>query len=170
MIMPFRGKSPRIHPTAFVAPGAQIAGDVTIGAGSSVWFGAVVRADMAPIRIGKNTNIQDNAVLHSDPGVPCVVGDNVVVGHQATVHACRVENGALIGIGARVLSGAQVGRRALIGAGAVVREGGKVAAGMLAVGLPAKAIRPLSASEKGHIADGAARYKKLAKEYRKYLG
>lgn len=170
MILSHGGKSPKIHPTAFIAPGAQIAGDVTIGAGSSVWFGAVVRADMAPIRIGKNTNIQDNAVLHSDPGIPCLVGDNIVIGHQATVHACRVESGSLIGIGARVLTGAVVGRQALVGAGAVVREGGRIAPGMLAVGLPAKALRKLTASEKKNIAAGAARYKKLAQEYKKDLG
>lgn len=170
MILPFKGRVPRIHPSVFIAPGAQIVGDVTIGAGSSIWFGAVLRADLAPICIGKNSNIQDNAVVHVDSGVPCVVGDGVVVGHQATVHACTVEAGALIGIGARVLSRAVIGKQALVGAGAVVREAGNIAAGMLAVGIPAKAIRKLTAAEKKHIAAGAARYKALAKDYRKYLG
>jgi carbonic anhydrase/acetyltransferase-like protein (isoleucine patch superfamily) len=170
MIVSLGGRSPRIHPSVFVAPGAQIAGDVSIGAGSSVWFNAVLRADMAPIRIGKNSNIQDGAVLHTDPGVPCVVGDGVVIGHQATVHACRVGSGALIGIGARVLSGARVGRGALVGAGAVVREGGALADGMLAVGIPAKAIRKLTPAEKKHIAAGAARYSRLARQYRKSVG
>lgn len=161
---------PRIHPSAYVAPGAHVIGDVTIGPGASVWPGAVLRGDLAPIRIGKDSNVQDNAVLHVDTGVPCVVGDRVVIGHQATVHGCRVEDGALIGIGARVLNRAVVRRGALVGAGALVREDSEVPAGMLAVGLPAKALRPLTADEKKRMAKGVRHYKNLAALYRKHLG
>ncbi len=170
MIVSFNNKSPRIHPSVFVAPGAHIIGDVTIGAGSSVWFTAVLRGDIQHIRIGKNTNIQDGCVLHTDWGIPCVLGDGVIMGHQATAHACVIEEGALIGIGARILSGARIGAYSLIGAGAVVLENAVIPPHSLVLGVPAKVVRTLDVKQAaGHKAH-AKRYAQLAKEYKKYLG
>lgn len=170
MIMPYRNKMPKIHPTVFVAPGAHIIGDVTIGAGSSVWYGAVLRGDMDKIRIGKNTNIQDGSVLHTDYGKPCILKDGVIVGHQAVVHACTVEKGVLVGIGSRILNGARVGAFSLIGAGALVREDADIPPYSLVLGIPGKVIRKLTPKEAALRAPHAKRYTALAKEYKKYLG
>jgi carbonic anhydrase/acetyltransferase-like protein (isoleucine patch superfamily) len=170
MIMPFQGRMPRIHPSAFIAPGAQVIGNVKIGKDSSVWFGAVLRGDMHAITIGAGTNIQDGAVVHVDHDRSCVVKDGVIVGHQATVHACTIEKGALIGIGARILSGAKVGEFSLIGAGAVVLEKAVIPAYSLVVGVPGKVVRTLTAKEAATHVPWAKRYAALAKEYKKYLG
>ncbi|MBI4432630.1 MAG: gamma carbonic anhydrase family protein [Candidatus Omnitrophica bacterium] len=169
-ILPFKGKSPRIHSTAFIAPGAHLIGDVVVGPGASIWFGAVLRGDMGALRVGANSNIQDNAVLHGDHNIPCIIKKNVIVGHQATVHACVVEDGALIGIGARVLTKARVGAGSLIGAGALVRENQKIAPGSLVVGVPAKVVRPLSPAEMAKQKLQAKRYYYYAQTYKKYLG
>ncbi len=122
MILPFKNKNPKIHPTAFVAPGAYVIGDVTLAKNTSVWFTAVLRGDISSIHVGENTNIQDGCVLHVDEDQPCRLGKGIIMGHQATAHACVVEDGVLIGIGARILSGAHVGAFSLIGAGAIVLE------------------------------------------------
>jgi carbonic anhydrase/acetyltransferase-like protein (isoleucine patch superfamily) len=168
--MPFKGKMPKIDPSVLIAPGSHVIGDVRIGAGSSVWFGAVLRGDIDSITVGKGTNIQDHAVVHVDWGGPCKLGDGVIVGHQATVHACIVERGALIGIGARVLSGAKIGEFSLIGAGAVVLENAVIPPYSLVVGIPGKVVRKLSAKEAASHVPHAKRYAALAKEYKKYLG
>ena len=170
MILPYKNRHPKIHPSVFIAPGAHVIGDVRLGAGSSVWFAAVLRGDLHPIRVGKNTNIQDGSVVHVDRDKACVLGDNIVVGHQATVHACTVENGVLIGIGARVLSGAKVGAFSLIGAGAVVLENAVIPPYSLVLGVPGKVVKKLSPKEAGTHVPWAKRYAALAKEYRKYLG
>src|SRR5947209_8960929 len=119
---PYRGRRPEIDTTAFLAPGARVIGDVAIGPQSSVWFNAVLRGDADRIRVGARTNIQDNAVLHTDPGQPCVVGDDCVVGHGAIVHGCEIGNTCLIGMGAIVLTGAVIGEESLVAAGALVPE------------------------------------------------
>ncbi len=170
MILPFKGKRPKIHLSAFVAPGAHVTGDVTLAKGASVWFGAVLRADLAPIRVGENTNIQDNCVLHVDRGMPCVLKKGIIMGHQATAHACTVEEGVLIGIGARILSGARVGAFSLIGAGAVILESAKIPERSLVLGIPGKVIRKLSDKEIASHVPWARRYRELANEYKKYLG
>ena len=170
MIMPFKNKLPRIHASAFVAPGAHVIGDVVIKKGSSVWFAAVLRADIAPIRVGENTNIQDGCVLHVDRGEPCILKNGVIMGHQATAHACVVEDGVLIGIGARILSGASVGAFSLIGAGALVRENSVIPPRSLVLGIPGKVVRRLKPGEIAEHVPWAKRYRDLANVYKKYLG
>ena len=148
IIRSFDGHIPTIAPSAWIAPGAVVVGDVEIGSDSSVWYGAVVRGDVHQIRIGARTNIQDQATLHvTRDRFGTWIGDDVTVGHRAVVHGCKVHSGALIGIGAIVLDGAEVGEGALVAAGAVVTPGSKVAAGQLVVGVPAQVVRTLSQSE-----------------------
>lgn len=149
IIRPFEGRAPRIDPSAWVAPGAVVVGDVEIGPDSSVWYGSVVRGDVHHVRIGARSNIQDNCVLHVTRGrFPCEVGDEVTVGHRAVVHGCRVGDGALVGIGAIVLDGATVGEGAVVGAGAVVTPGARIEAGGLALGVPARVVRRVTQEER----------------------
>jgi carbonic anhydrase/acetyltransferase-like protein (isoleucine patch superfamily) len=170
MIMPFKNKVPKIHPSVFVAPGAAVVGDVTLGSGSSVWFSAVLRADINRIRVGKNTNIQDGCLLHVDDNKPCVLKNGVVMGHQATAHACVVEDGVLIGIGSRILSGATIGAFSLIGAGAIVLENAVIPERSLVLGVPGRVVRKLTAKETASHLLWAKRYAALAREYKRYLG
>ena len=144
----FGDVEPQIDPSAWVAPGAVVIGDVVIGADSSIWYSTVVRGDVEKIRIGCRSNLQDGVVVHVSRGrFPTYIGDEITVGHRAVVHGCTVEDGALIGIGAIVLDGARVGEGALIGAGAVVTPGTQIEAGMLALGTPARAVRKLDDEE-----------------------
>ena len=170
MILPFKNKKPKIHPSVFIAPGAQVIGDVRLDKDVSVWFTAVLRADIAPIRVGEGTNIQDGSVIHVDYGRPCVLKKGIIMGHQATAHACTVEDGVLIGIGARILSGARVGAFSLIGAGAVVLENARIPERSLVLGVPGKVIRQLTPKEIAAHVPWARRYKELAAVYKKYLG
>ncbi|MGH7198718.1 MAG: gamma carbonic anhydrase family protein [Candidatus Omnitrophota bacterium] len=170
MILPFKGKTPKIHPSVFIAPGAHVIGDVTLARGANIWFTAVIRGDIAPIRIGEGTNIQDGCVVHVDRNLPCILKNKITMGHQATAHACVVEEGVLVGIGARILSGARVGAYSLIGAGAVVLENARIPARSLVLGLPGKVVRRLSAKETAWHDPWARRYVELASAYRKYLG
>lgn len=148
MVLGHRGHEPRLHPDVWVAPGAAVIGDVEIDAGSSVWFGAVVRGDIHSIRIGARTNLQDHSVVHvTRDRYPVRIGDEVTVGHRATVHGCTVGDGALVGIAAVVLDGAEIGEEALVGAGALVPPGAVVAPRTLVVGTPARAVRVLSPAE-----------------------
>ena len=155
-----------IHPSAFVAPGADVIGRVRLAKHASVWFGCVLRGDVNRIEIGEATNIQDGSVLHVDDNHPCLIADHVHVGHHANLHGCRVETGAMIGIGAIVLSGAQVGKEAIVGAGSVVLEGTKIPPRMLAVGAPARVVRPLTQRDIAYIQRWVAKYVRLAKAYR----
>jgi carbonic anhydrase/acetyltransferase-like protein (isoleucine patch superfamily) len=136
---------------AFVAPNATLLGDVTLGSQASVWYGAVIRGDIERIVIGSCSNIQDLVVLHADPGMPCLIGQRVTVGHAAIVHGAVVEDEALIGIRATVLNGARIGRGSLIGAGALVTEGTEIPPGKLAVGIPARVIRDLTAEDRARL-------------------
>ena len=170
MILPFKNKKPRIHPSVFIAPGAHVIGDVRLGRGASVWFAAVLRGDLAAIRVGDDTNIQDGCVLHVDHNRPCILKRGIIMGHQSTAHACTIEDGVLIGIGARVLSGACVGAYSLIGAGALVLENAKIPERSLVLGVPGKVIRRLTSKEVFDQVAHARRYKELAAVYRKYLG
>jgi carbonic anhydrase/acetyltransferase-like protein (isoleucine patch superfamily) len=170
MIMPFKNKRPKIHPSVFVAPGAHVIGDVTLGRGSSVWFTAVLRADIHKIRVGQNTNIQDGCLLHVDMDKPCILKNGIVMGHQATAHACVVEDGVLIGIGARILSGARIGAFSLIGAGAVVLENAVIPERSLVLGVPGRVVRKLTPKEAATHTPWAKRYAVLAREYKRYLG
>ena len=152
---------------AFVAPSAVVIGDVAIGARSSIWYGAVLRGDVESIRIGSETNIQDNTVIHVDSsGFSTVVGDRVTVGHSVVLHGCRIGDNALIGIGSIVLNGAEVGEGAMVGAGSLVTPGTKIPPGMLAHGSPARVNRPLTDEEKRYVQAGVENYIRLGREHR----
>lgn len=170
MILPFKNKKPKIHSSVFIAPGAHVIGDVTLAKGVSVWPTAVLRGDLAAIRVGEDTNIQDGCVLHVDRRGPCILKKGIIMGHQATAHACLVEDGVLIGIGARILSGSRVGAFSLIGAGAIVLENANIPPRSLVLGVPGKVVRRLTPAEIATHTPWARRYKELAKVYKKYLG
>lgn len=166
MLLPYKGIRPTIHPSAYVAPGADVIGRVTLGKDSSIWFGCVLRADVNRIDIGAGTNIQDGSILHVDDDHPCLIAHHVHVGHHVNLHGCRVETGALIGIGSIVLSGAHIGAGAIIGAGSVVLEGTKIPPRMLAVGAPAKPVRKVSPRDVAYIRQWVKKYIALARDYR----
>lgn len=166
MILSYRGKNPLIHPSAFVAPGACVVGQVRLAKDSSVWFNCVLRGDLNRIEVGKATNIQDGSILHVDYKRPCLVGDGVHVGHGVNLHGCVVESGAMIGIGAIVLSDARVGKEAIVGAGSVVLEGTKIPPRTLAVGSPARIVRQLTQSDIRYVKYWVKEYVRFAKYYR----
>ncbi len=162
MIRSVPGRSPRIDPEAYVDPQAAVIGDVTIAAGASIWPFAVLRGDQDNyVTLGRNSNVQDNSVLHVRPEFPCIVGDNVTIGHRAVVHGCRVMNNVRIGIGAVVLDGAVIEEGAQVGAGALVPPGKIVTAGWLFMGVPAKPIRKMDAAELEDILQNARDYLNL---------
>ncbi len=134
---------PAIHPTAFIAPTAAVMGDVTLGEDSSVWYGAVLRGDMAPIVIGAQSNIQDGTIVHVDAGVSCSVGRRVGVGHRVVLHGCIVEDDCLIAMGSLLLNGVRIGAGSVVAAGAVVPEGMQVPPGSLVMGVPGRIVRPV---------------------------
>jgi carbonic anhydrase/acetyltransferase-like protein (isoleucine patch superfamily) len=170
-LYPYQGKWPHLGARVFIAPGAVLTGEIEVGDDVSFWFQTAARGDVHWIRIGARTNIQDGSVLHVAYRThPLVIGDDVVVGHHAVVHGCTIEDGALIGIGARVLDGAVVERGAQIGAGAVVTPGHRIPAGYLALGIPARPVRRLTAEDSERIVETAARYVRLKDEYRAALG
>jgi len=159
------GLSPQLAEAAWAAPSAELIGDVRLAARASVWFGAVIRADNTPIILGEETNFQDGAVGHSDPGAPLTIGARVTVGHQAILHGCTVSDDCLIGMGARVLNGAFLGTECLVGANALITEGKKFEEGGLIVGVPARVIRPLTDAEKAGLRLSAAHYAEKAARY-----
>jgi carbonic anhydrase/acetyltransferase-like protein (isoleucine patch superfamily) len=157
---------PTIHPAAWVAPGAIVVGAVSIGRSSSVWYGTVLRADDDEILIGDRCNIQDLCCIHVDAGEPAVLGDQVSVGHHATVHGARVGTGALIGMGAVVLGGASIGAGSLVAAGTVVLPGVSVPAGVLFAGVPGRLVRDLNEADRERIAQTSASYVDRARRHR----
>lgn len=159
------GVAPQIGEGAWVAPSADLIGDVSIGPRASVWFGAIIRADNTPISLGEETNFQDGAIGHSDPGVPLTIGARVTIGHQAILHGCTVSDDCLIGMGARVLNGAFLGPECLVGANALITEGKRFEDGGLIVGVPARLIRPLTEAEKAGLRLSAAHYAEKAARY-----
>jgi carbonic anhydrase/acetyltransferase-like protein (isoleucine patch superfamily) len=166
----YRDTRPRLGRRVLLTPTSVLTGDVEVGDDVSFWFHTVARGDVNFIRLGDGTNVQDGAVLHVNHDThPLVIGRRVVIGHGAVVHGCTVEDGALIGIGARVLDGAIVEAGAQIGAGAVVAPGKRIAAGHLALGVPARVVRPLSDEERTAIGDNAERYMRLKDEYLRIL-
>ncbi len=140
-------KTPAIHPSVFVAPGAFVLGDVTLSEGSSVFFGAVIRSEYTSITVGRNSNIQDNCVLHTDPRQPLVIGQDVTVGHGAILHSCTIGDNSLIGMGAIVLNGACIGSNCIVAAGALIPQNAVIPDGSLVMGSPGKVRRPLTAEE-----------------------
>jgi gamma-carbonic anhydrase len=163
-------KGPTIHPTAWVVPGATVIGDVTLEEESSVWYGAVLRGDINRIVIGPRSNIQDNAVVHLDTGYPTTIGELVTVGHSAIVHACKIDNEVLVGMGAIILDDVEVGPRSIIGANALVTLGMKIPPGSLVLGSPGKIRRQLTLDEQNDIARWAWSYVETTKHFREFYG
>ena len=166
MIYALDGQMPDIHPDAWIAPGAHVMGKVRIGAGASVWFGAVLRGDNEWIEVGEDTNIQENAVLHTDLGYPLTIGARCTIGHKAILHGCTVADGSLVGMGATLLNGAQVGAGCLIGACALVTEGKEIPPGSLVMGAPGKVVRTLDAQAQARLLASAAGYAANARRFR----
>ena len=166
-IRTFRGTTPEIAETAFVAPSADVIGDVVIGNRSSIWFNCVVRGDVNFIRIGDRSNIQDGTVIHVSNGThPTVIGDDVLVGHNCLIHGCTLEDGSFVGMGATILDGAVVEGGAMVAAGALVTPNKRVLSGELWGGSPAKCLRKLSEEEVANLTSGAKHYAELAQVYK----
>ena len=170
MIASWDGHSPHIDSPAFVAPSADIIGRVTIGEASSVWYQSVLRGDVEPIVIGARTNIQDHCMLHTSQGVsPCIVGDDVTIGHRVVLHGCTIGDGALIGMGAIIMDRAVVEAGCLVAAGALVTEGKRLKSGYLYAGAPAKERRPLTDDEKSFLLRSAQHYIEVAHQHHNSL-
>jgi carbonic anhydrase/acetyltransferase-like protein (isoleucine patch superfamily) len=170
MILPFRGSWPKIHETAFVAPSADLIGDVEIGANSSVWFQCVIRGDVNFIRIGSKTNIQDHSMLHvTRVKSPLHIGDEVTIGHRVMLHGCRLGNRILVGMGAIIMDDAEIGDDCMIGAGALVTKGVKIPPKSLVIGAPAKVVRSLTEEELAFLPKSAANYVGDSIEYQGYV-
>jgi carbonic anhydrase/acetyltransferase-like protein (isoleucine patch superfamily) len=155
-----------IHPSVFIASGAIVLGDVEIGADSSVWYQTVIRGDTEQIRIGECTNLQDFTMVHADPGIPCLIGNRITVGHRVILHGCTVEDDCLIGMGAILLNKVRVGARSVIGAGSLLLEGMEVPAGSLVVGSPAKVLRPVPESARARMEHAWRHYVENARRHR----
>lgn len=153
------------HPQSWIAPNATVIGNVRLEEGASVWFGAVLRGDNELIHIGRNSNVQDGAVMHTDPGSPLTLGTGVTVGHNAMLHGCTVGDYSLVGINAVVLNGARIGKHCIIGANALIAEGKEIPDGSLVVGSPGKVVRELTEAQKKMLEAGAAHYVHNAKRY-----
>lgn len=165
MIRELQGIKPQIHEEAFIADSAEVMGDVNIDEGSSIWYGAVLRGDIENITIGKYSNIQDNATVHTETNIPTKIGDYTVVGHNAIVHGASVGDNCLIGMGAIVLNNAVIGDNSIIGAGSLVTEGKVIPPNSLAIGTPAKVIRQVTEEDIKGIKDNAIRYNELMKKH-----
>jgi len=165
MLIEYRGKRPKIHPSAFIAPTATLIGDVEVGPESSIWFGAVLRGDNGPIRVGARSSIQDNAVVHVSETGQTIVGDDVTVGHAAVMEDCRIDNFALIGSNATVLGGATIGERTLIAAGSVVGENAQIPPSVMAAGAPATVKKKLEGAPAHWIEISAHEYVELSRRY-----
>ncbi|MEG3179904.1 gamma carbonic anhydrase family protein [Sphingomonas sp. LT1P40] len=162
----FEGVAPAIDPDAWIAPSADVIGDVHLAAGASIWFGAVIRADNTPIVVGERSNVQEGAMLHSDPGAPLTIGQDCTIGHHAILHGCTIGNRVLVGMGAIVLNRAEIGDDCLIGAGALVTEGKVFPPGSLIVGSPARAIRTLDDTTRAALLLSAQNYADRQRRFR----
>lgn len=169
-VLPYRGIWPRVAAGVFVAPGAVIVGDVTVEEGASVWFGAVVRGDMAPIRIGESLNVQDNCTLHTDRGIPCSIGRGCTLGHGAVVHGATIGDGVLIGMHATVLNRAEIGHGCIIAAASLVPEGTHIPSGRLVMGIPGRSVRTVTENEQERVLGGSERYRSESRVYAEMLG
>ena len=165
MIKEFTGKTPDVKNASFIAENASVIGDVVLAGGTSVWFNAVLRADVDKIVIGENSNVQDNCTVHCTEGYPVVIGKNVTVGHNAVVHGCTIGDNSLIGMNATVLDGAKIGKNCIVGAGALVTERKEFPDNSLIIGVPAKAVKALDENAvKGNV-ENAKHYTELAKNF-----
>jgi carbonic anhydrase/acetyltransferase-like protein (isoleucine patch superfamily) len=160
---------PQLADDVWVADSATVVGNVIMEAGSSVWFGTVIRGDNEPIKIGAGSNIQDNAVLHSDPGSPLTIGANVTVGHQAMLHGCTIDDNSLIGIGATVLNGAKIGKNCLIGAHALITEGKVIPDNSVVMGSPGKIVKQVPQAQEAMLKASADYYVKNAQKFKNGL-
>jgi carbonic anhydrase/acetyltransferase-like protein (isoleucine patch superfamily) len=167
MIFELDGIRPQVDPTAWVAPTAVLIGNVIVEAGANIWFGAVLRGDNEPITVGAGSNVQENAVLHTDMGFPLTIGANCTIGHKAMLHGCTIETGSLIGMGATLLNGAKIGAGSLVGACALVTEGKEIAPGSLVMGAPAKVVRELDAAAQARLLKSAEGYRANAARFAK---
>lgn len=158
--------APKIDPDSWIAPGAHVMGDIEIAAGVGIWFGAVLRGDNEPIRVGAGTNIQENSVLHTDMGYPLKIGENCTIGHKAMLHGCTIGDTTLIGMGATVLNGAVIGKNCLIGACALVTEGKEIPDGSLVMGAPGKVVRALDPETIASLTVSAEGYTKNMRRFR----
>ena len=169
LILPINGKTPQIHDTAFIAPGAVVIGDVTIGPQTSVWYGCVLRGDTNAIRLGAGSNLQDGTIVHVDDpdwgGTPVIIGDEVLVGHKCMLHGCTVEDGGFVGMGATMLDRSVVQTGGYLAAGAFLGPGKTVPTGEMWAGLPARKFRDLKEGEETHARLGAAHYVEAAKQH-----
>ncbi|KAJ51180.1 carbonic anhydrase/acetyltransferase-like protein (isoleucine patch superfamily) [Clostridium tetanomorphum] len=167
MIYSFNEKKPNVHDNCFIANSADIIGDVYLEENSNIWFGTVIRGDTNEIVVGKNTNVQDNCILHVDSIAPLNIGNNVTIGHGVILHGCNIGNCSLIGMGSIVLNNAKIGDYTILGAGSLVTEGKEIPSGVLCMGSPAKVVRYLTEEEKIKIRESAKHYVGLSQEYRK---
>lgn len=161
--------SPNISQSCFIAPNACVIGNVVLDDNVSIWFNVVIRADLAQVKVGKNSNIQDGAILHVDEGFPITIAQNVTIGHKAMLHGCSIDEGSLIGINAVVLNGAKIGKNCLVGANALVTENMVIPDGSLVLGSPAKVIKQLDDKTKAMIEEGTAHYVQSNHQYKKEL-
>ena len=164
-LYPYQGKEPDLDPSVFVAPSADVIGDVRAAAGASIWYGCLLRGDIARIEIGGRTNIQDLTVVHVDHDQPTIIGSDVTVGHRAVLHACTIADGCLIGMGAIILNGAEIGEGSLIGAGSLVTPRKKIPPGSVVLGVPGRVVRRLTPDEIFGQKKHAAGYVDLAKTF-----
>jgi carbonic anhydrase/acetyltransferase-like protein (isoleucine patch superfamily) len=164
-LYPYKDTYPKIGKNCFVAPTAVLIGDVTIADGASVWFGCVLRGDVAPIVVGARSNIQDNTVIHGEDGCPTVIGEDVTVGHSAIIHAATVSDRVLVGMGSVLLSRCRIGHDTIVGARALVTEDVVIPSGSLAIGMPARVKRPLTHEEREDILESARHYTEYAANY-----
>jgi len=163
------GRRPKVHPDAYIAPTAVLIGDVEVEKGASVWFGAVLRADEATIRVGEGANVQDNVVVHCAVDLPTVIEKNATIGHSAQLEGCVVEQGALVGMGATMLQRSRLGKGSMLAAGAVLQEGVHIPPGQLAAGVPARVKKPIDGSSNEWVNSSAQHYRDRAVRYRAEL-
>jgi len=166
MIKSYKGKSPIIKDSCFIAENATIIGDVKIAENANIWYGTVVRSDMSYTTIGENTNIQENTTVHNDFDTPTEIGNNVTIGHNCVIHGCKIGDNVLIGMGSVILNNAEIGENTIIGAGSLVTQGKKIPSGALCIGSPAKVVRELTDEEISSIKSSAIHYLEMAEEHK----
>ena len=169
MLYALDGVAPTVDPTAWIAPGTHVIGNTTVAADASVWFGTTIRGDNEPISIGAGSNVQENCVLHTDPGCPLTIGENCTIGHKAMLHGCTIGDNSLVGMGATILNGAVIGKNCLIGAGALITEGKVIPDGSLVMGVPGKVVRALDDAAIQGLTASALHYQQNAARFRKGL-
>ncbi len=166
MIYALDGIAPKIADDTWIAPDANVIGNVVVETGAAIWFGATLRGDLEQIRVGAGSNVQENSVLHTDLGYPLNIGENCTIGHKAMLHGCTIGDGSLIGMGATVLNGAKIGKGCLIGAGALITEGKEIPDFSLVMGAPGKVVRSIDAEGQAALLDSAKRYRATMRRFR----